>query len=108
MGDSSVTDNCTRIKTIADLPENLNAPILERNHMSYTFNGLTKKFPYIATTIRHQRSVLSFMDTCSTIIMKEHQMLQDDQKIVAMPHADHSYSPIFLATDGSYQYQNNS
>ena len=53
MGDSLVTDYCTRIKTIADLLENLDAPVPERNLVSYTLSGLTKKFQYIATTIRH-------------------------------------------------------
>lgn len=42
------------------------------------------------------------------LLMEEHQMLQDDQKIDAMPHSDHSSSPTLLATDGSYQHQNNS
>lgn len=108
MGDSLVTDYCTRIKTIADLLENLDAPVPKRNLVSYTLSGLTKKFQYIATTIRHQRSVPSFMDTRSMLLMEEHQMLQDDQKIDAMPHSDHSSSPTLLATDGSYQHQNNS
>lgn len=47
IGASSMVAYCTKIRTIADTLDNLDAEVLEKNIVIYTVNGLVPKFGYI-------------------------------------------------------------
>ncbi|KAL4580699.1 hypothetical protein LXL04_016900 [Taraxacum kok-saghyz] len=53
MGDSSITDYCNRVKSLADLLDNMDSTVPEVKLVAYLLNGLSQKYRYIATTIRH-------------------------------------------------------
>lgn len=68
-----------RIKSLADLLDNLNNPVPEKNLVAYTLNDLSPKFHHIATTIRHRNPLPTFMETRSMLLVGEQHMLQDQQ-----------------------------
>lgn len=43
-GESSISDYCSRIKTLVDLLENLENPVPKINLVSYALNGLSTKY----------------------------------------------------------------
>ncbi|KAL4570763.1 hypothetical protein LXL04_026425 [Taraxacum kok-saghyz] len=106
MGDSSVTDYCTRIKTIADMLDNLEAPVPEHNLLAYKLAGLTKKFHYIATTIKYQKHLPSLWEARAILTMEEQSMIREQQKHVAPSHSDNSSSHTVLATETFTQNSN--
>lgn len=71
MDDSSVTNYRTRIKHIADLLQNIDAPVLERNLIVYTLSGLSPKLQYVTTTIKYQKPKPSFMEVWSMLLWKK-------------------------------------
>lgn len=107
-GDSSISDYCSRIKTLADLLENLENSVPEINLVSYALNGLSTKYNYIATTIRHRDPLPSFMQMRSMLLIEERQILQDQQRQTTLTptHSDHDSSPTILATDGNSNSSN--
>lgn len=52
MGSSTITQYCNKIQTLADLLENLDAEVSEKNLVIYTINGLSSKFNHVASLIR--------------------------------------------------------
>ncbi|CAH1430622.1 unnamed protein product [Lactuca virosa] len=54
IGDSTVMEYYTRIKTISDLLANIGSKVPERTLVTYALNDLSSKFDHIATTIRHK------------------------------------------------------
>ncbi|XP_023736522.1 uncharacterized protein LOC111884427 [Lactuca sativa] len=91
IGDSSITDYCTHIKSLADLLENLDILVPKKNLVAYTINGLSPKFHYITTTIRHRSPLTTFMKTCSMLLVKEQHMLQDQQNHVSFCRSDNAF-----------------
>lgn len=55
IGDSTLTEHCTRIMTMANLLDNIDAAVPEKNLVMYTINDLSPKFEYIASLIRDAR-----------------------------------------------------
>lgn len=64
--------------------DNLRSSIPERNLVSYTLSGLTKKFQYIATTIRYEKSFPLFMEIRSILVMEEQQMELDQHHQITL------------------------
>lgn len=53
IGDSTIMEYYTRIKSISDLLTNIGSPMPERNLVIYTINGLSPKYAHVVTIIRH-------------------------------------------------------
>ena len=79
----------------------MDAKVPETNLVAYTLNGLSEKYRYIATTIRHRDPLPSFWDTRSMLTLEETQMLQDQNRYSSMTHTDHSSAPTILAAESS-------
>ena len=58
IGDSTIMEYYTCIKTISDLLANIGSQVPERTLVTYSRNGLSSKFDHIATTIRHRNPFL--------------------------------------------------
>lgn len=71
--DSSMTSYYTRIKTLANLLDNLDAKVLEKNIVMYTFNDLSSNFVYIATFIWHKTLIHTFSKTLLMLLVEEQQ-----------------------------------
>ncbi|KAL4588677.1 hypothetical protein LXL04_001570 [Taraxacum kok-saghyz] len=101
IGNSSVTDYCNRIKSLADRLEHMDSKVPDTNLVAYMLNGLSPKFRYIAINIRHREPMPSFWDARSMLVCEEQQMIQDDQREGIHIHSDHSSSPSALAVDSN-------
>ncbi|CAH1427506.1 unnamed protein product [Lactuca virosa] len=77
IGDSSVMEYCTRIKSISDLLANIGSPVPERNLVIYAINGLSLKFAHVVTTIRHQKPFPTFLEMRSMLTLEERSMLNE-------------------------------
>lgn len=82
MGDSSVADYFTKVQKLADLLENLDSKVIEKNLVIYTLNCLAQKFEQIALTIRHTTPLPLFDITWSTVEFEEQRIKLLDQAII--------------------------
>lgn len=76
MGDSSTPTYFTKIKTITDSLENLDAKVSEKKLVIYTLNDLYTKFEHITSQIQHHKTHPLFMDTCAMLEVEEQLILQ--------------------------------
>lgn len=60
MGSSFVIEYCTKIQTLADLLENLDVEVPEKNIVIYTINGLSSKFDYVEHDLPPKASSIVF------------------------------------------------
>lgn len=74
MGDLTVADYCYKLKVIFDLLENIDQPIDERALVMHTINGLSHKYDNIATLIRHQKPIPSFLDCRAMLKLEESRL----------------------------------
>lgn len=107
MGDLSVNDYYTKIKAIADMLDNLVAPIPKRNLVSYTLNGLTQKFKPITTTIQYSKPFSTSMEAWSTLVMEEQQLELDHSRQIIPAYSDNSSLPTIILTEDHQQPRNN-
>ncbi|XP_023753530.1 uncharacterized protein LOC111901905 [Lactuca sativa] len=70
LGDLSISNYCERMKVISDLLTNIGSPVSEQTLVTYLINGLSPKFDNIATVLRHQDLLPSFLK-CSSILTLE-------------------------------------
>lgn len=52
LGKMSINDYCTKIKTMADLLSIIDSPVEDKNLVTYTVNGLPRKWESVAMHIR--------------------------------------------------------
>ncbi|XP_023729287.1 uncharacterized protein LOC111876960 [Lactuca sativa] len=99
MGDLSVTAYFTKIKSIADLLENLDpqAKVPDKNLVIYAINGLSSRFDNVVGIIRHPIPFPSFEDTRS-ILLSEEQRILLHRPLQSSAHSEHSSSPSLLHT----------
>ncbi|CAH1429497.1 unnamed protein product, partial [Lactuca virosa] len=83
LGDSSIESYLTRIKSIADLLANIDAPVPEKNLVMYAVNGISRKFDHVAGIIRHSRPLPSFLDTRSMLLHEEYVLSSQSTSSVA-------------------------
>lgn len=75
-GDTSVNAYCSRIKNLVDLLVNSEAPVPEKNLVSYTINGLHSRFDHIASILCHRTLFPTFLETRSILALEEQTMNQ--------------------------------
>lgn len=99
MGDLSVTAYFKKIKSIADLLENLDpqAKVPDKNLVIYAINGLSSRFNNVAGIIRHRIPFPSFEDTHSILLYEEQRILLH-RPLQSSAHSEHSSSPSLLHT----------
>lgn len=106
IGDSTIMEYCTRIKSISDLLANIGAPVPERNLVIYALNGLSPKYAHIVTTIRHQKPFPSFLEMRSMLTLEERSMIKDQTRLVQTSHHDNASSPTVLNTEHQNRTEN--
>ncbi|KAI3792415.1 hypothetical protein L2E82_06292 [Cichorium intybus] len=106
IGDSTIMEYCTRLKSISDLLANIGAPVPERNLVIYALNGLSPKYAHIVTTIRHQKPFPSFLEMRSMLTLEERSMIKEQSRIVQASHQDNASSPTVLNTEHQNRGQN--
>ncbi|KAL6552057.1 hypothetical protein OROGR_008211 [Orobanche gracilis] len=100
MGDLSVTAYCAKIKSIADLLENLDAAnkVPDKNLVIYTLSGLTSRFENISGIIRDKDPFPTFSEARSMLLAEEQRHTYSRNKTYAP--LDNSSSPSILYAGG--------
>lgn len=94
IGDRTIQEYCQKIKSLADLLSNVDAPVNERNLVMYLLNGLNEKFDSIINVIKHKYPFPTFAVAKSMLEMEESR-LKKSQRFSAT-HTDHASSSTTL------------
>ena len=71
IGDKTVRDYSQGLKSIADLLENVEAPVTDRTLVMYMLNGLNEKFDNIINVIKHQKPFPTFEEARNMLELEE-------------------------------------
>lgn len=74
IGDLSVHAYCQEMKSIADLLENVGAPVTERTLVTHLLNGLNGKFDNIINVIIHRQPFPTYDEAHSMLILEEDRL----------------------------------
>ena len=110
INDLSVHDYSQSLKSLADLLENVEAPISDKTLVMYMLNGLNEKYGHIINMIKHQKPFPSFEEARNMLEMEETRLKKTHKVTIA--HSDHSSSSTaIVASDQppkqSYNQQRN-
>lgn len=94
LGNMSITEYCTKIKTIADLLSNIDSPVSDRNLVTYTVNGLPQRWESVPLHIRLQRPPPSWVETRAILLGEETRLLSS--RHTDNNHFDTTSSPTVL------------
>ena len=106
IGDMSIHEYCQKLKSIADLLSNLDAPVPDKNLVMYMLNGLNKKFDYVLNVIKHQKPFPTFEDAKNMLEMEETR-LKKSHKVTAVTHNNNPSSSTALITTNTQNQQAN-
>ncbi|KAL7614190.1 hypothetical protein Lser_V15G05411 [Lactuca serriola] len=98
IGDSTIMEYRTRIKSIVDLLANIGASVLERNLVIYAINGLSYKYAHIVTTVHHRKPFLTFLKMRSILTLEERSLQKDLTRLVHVSYSDNASSATVIAT----------
>lgn len=71
IGDQSVHEYSQSLKSIADLLENVEAPVSDKTLVMYMLNGLNEKFDHIINVIKHQKPFPTFEEARNMLELEE-------------------------------------
>ncbi|XP_071727490.1 uncharacterized protein [Rutidosis leptorrhynchoides] len=71
LGDMSVKDYCTKIKSISDLLKNIGEPISDKNLVAYTLQGLPRKWNGVTRAIRLREKQPTWIQTRAILLSEE-------------------------------------
>ncbi|GJW86461.1 hybrid signal transduction histidine kinase M [Tanacetum coccineum] len=74
IGNLSITQYFTKIKDMADLLANIEAPVSDKSPVTYAVNGLGNKFAHVASIIHHRDPFPTF-DTARSMLLVEESIL---------------------------------
>lgn len=106
IGDLSIHDYCTKLKTLSDLLANLDSPVSDKSLVMHLLNGLSEKYDNIINVIKHRVPFPSFLETRSMLSMEEDRLAKQVKPNVT--HNDKTSAPALLYTDSaSHQQRSN-
>ncbi|XP_010436548.1 PREDICTED: uncharacterized protein LOC104720326 [Camelina sativa] len=94
IGDRSIKEYCQKIKSLADLLTNVDAPLNERTMVTYLLNGLNDKFDNIINVIKQKDPFPSFETAKSMLELEENRLMKSHRH--SATHKDHSSSTTAL------------
>lgn len=74
LGDMIIAAYYQKVKTIFYQLPNIDQPVTETNLVIYMINGLGDKFYQVSDIIRHQRSLPTFLEARSMLMLEETQL----------------------------------
>ncbi|XP_013633277.1 PREDICTED: uncharacterized protein LOC106338974, partial [Brassica oleracea var. oleracea] len=105
IGDQTIHEYTQKLKSLADLLTNVDAPVSDRTLVMYLLNGLNEKYDNIINVIKHKEPFPSF-DNATLMLEMEEQRLKKAHKKPLPVHKDTSSSTSGLtATDESNNTQ---
>ncbi|XP_010441051.1 PREDICTED: uncharacterized protein LOC104724290 [Camelina sativa] len=104
IGDLSVHEYCQKLKSMADLLENLGSPVSDRALVMHLLNGLSAKFDNIINVIKHKSPFPAFTEARSMLSMEEKCLAKT---LSATPiNTNTASAPALLYTTSTPQQQN--
>ncbi|XP_071728671.1 uncharacterized protein [Rutidosis leptorrhynchoides] len=100
LGNSSITEYCRRIQTIADLLENIDSNVSDKNLVAYMLNGLPEKYDNTIEIITYKVLFPTFLEARSMLLLAE-KCMNNRRQPPTPSHTDNSSSPTILYTDGN-------
>jgi len=98
IGDQSVQEYAQGLKSIADLLENVDAPVGDKTLVMYMLNGLNERFDHIINVIKHQKPFPTFEEARNMLELEETRLKKPHK--ASGTHADNaSSSTALVATD---------
>ncbi|XP_006296361.2 uncharacterized protein LOC17889790, partial [Capsella rubella] len=94
IGDRTIQEYCQKIKSLADLLTNVDAPVNDMTLVMYLLNGLNEKFDYIINVIKHKDPFPTFEIAKSMLEMEESRLKKTNRHTAN--HTDHSSSTTAL------------
>ncbi|XP_071689538.1 uncharacterized protein [Rutidosis leptorrhynchoides] len=76
LGDMSIKDYCTKIKSMADLLKNIGEPVSDKHLVAYTLQGLPRKWNGVTRAIRLREKQPTWVQT-RAILLSEESKLDD-------------------------------
>jgi hypothetical protein len=71
IGEQTIQAYCQKLKSLADLLANVDAPVNEIHLVTYLLNGLNDKYDYIVNVIKHKELFPSFETAKSMLELEE-------------------------------------
>ncbi|XP_010451776.1 PREDICTED: GATA zinc finger domain-containing protein 4-like [Camelina sativa] len=105
IGDMSVTDYTHKLKTLADLLANVDAPVTDRALVMHMLNGLSAKFDSIINVIQHHSPFPSFIKARSMLLMEEKRLSKQTPQIAEHNTDSSSQSVLYTQSDQPQQRQ---
>lgn len=106
IGGRTIQEYCQKIKSLADLLTNVDAPVNERTLVMYLLNGLNERFDNIINVIKHKEPFPTFAVAKSMLEMEESRLKKSPR--VTPTHTDHSSSSIALTVSEASPTQHQS
>lgn len=100
IGDQTIQEYTQKLKSLADLLSNVDAPVNERTLVMYLLNGLNERYDNIINVIKHKEPFPSF-DNAKSMLEMEEQRLKKTHKLPAAVHKDTSSSSSALTVTHS-------
>lgn len=97
----TIQDYCQKMKSIADLLSNIDAPVDDRTLVMYLINGLNEKYDNIINVIKHREPFPSFNSAKSMLKMEESRLKKKNYSTAS--HSDHSSSSTALTVSAQNQ-----
>lgn len=105
-GDQTIQQYCQKIKSLADLLSNVDAPVNERTLVMYLLNGLNEKYVNIINIIKHKDPFPTFDNVRSMLDMEESRL--NKPRRATASHMDmSSSSTVLVATETQPQQTRN-
>ena len=100
IGDQNIQEYCQKMKSLADLLSNVDAPVSDRTLVVFLLNRLNEKYDNIINAIKHKDPFPTF-DNAKSMLEMEQSRLKKPRR-AAGTHTDHSSSSSSLSiTDSS-------
>ncbi|PWA35285.1 hypothetical protein CTI12_AA611000 [Artemisia annua] len=100
IGNMTINEYCTKIKSMADRLKNLGSPVSEKNLVIYAVNGLDSRFATIVKIIRHREPLPSFA-TARNMLLLEESTLKEQTNSPTTFDSTSSSPTILLASNSS-------
>ena len=95
IGDQSIHEYSQDLKSIADLLENVDAPVSDKTLVMYLLNGLNEKFDHIINVIKHQKPFPTFEEARNMLELEETRLKKSCKSSTAVSDTASSSSDWF-------------
>ncbi|GJS64938.1 ribonuclease H-like domain-containing protein [Tanacetum coccineum] len=101
LGNLTITEYFHKINRLADLLDNIDAPVDEKNLVTYAINGLGDKYEQVAGIIRHRDPPPTLAQTQSMLLLEESRLARKTNRPSARDSTSSSPHVLLAATSNN-------